>query len=179
MSNTRAAGAQGSGAEGEMGVREALNKKPGVALGLGVALAAAAVALGVWTDSSGISGELSEAYYSVDDGKTWFADDIDKVYPFDHGGKPAVRAYVYQCPGGEPFVGVLERFNDASRKQIEELKKRNTADSAAQLEAAYEAALEVKRPGDPRWIGRHLPEAAATMQPACKSGSGTPAGVYP
>ena len=55
-----------------------------------------------------IQTNLPDAYFSADDGKTFFVGNSASVPPFDHDGKPAVRAYVYQC--GEdrfPFLRFL------------------------------------------------------------------------
>ena len=50
-----------------------------------------------------------QAFYSDDDGATWFADAADRLPPFDHDGKPAFSAFVYECDG-KPFVNHLERY---------------------------------------------------------------------
>ena len=43
--------------------------------------------------------------------------------PFDHDGKQAVRAFVFRCEGGKPFVAYLLRYKEGSQNQIELLKK--------------------------------------------------------
>ena len=40
----------------------------------------------------------TSAFYTDDNGKTFFKDNIDKVVPFDHNGKQAYRADVFQVP---------------------------------------------------------------------------------
>ncbi len=51
-------------------------------------------------------------------------------------GNPAVRAYHYQCAGSdEKFIGLYEKYTDAGKKQMEELREKlNNPDS---LEEAY------------------------------------------
>ncbi len=53
------------------------------------------------------------AWYSDDDGKTWFDDDAERIPPFDHHGRPAVRLHLFRCDsGGSPFVGYLQKLPD-------------------------------------------------------------------
>src|SRR5215217_6677039 len=109
-----------------MGVREALNRRPKLAVVLGIALCAVALPIMIWANSSGVPGRASQAYYSDDDGKTFFADDIDKLYPFERNGKQAYRAYVYECTDGKRFVSYLARYTDGAKSKIAELEKNST-----------------------------------------------------
>src|SRR4051812_38658926 len=60
------------------------------------------------------------AYFSNDDGATWFADDAKKVAPFDKDGRPAYLAHVFTCDGGKTkFVLYLERYSTAAKKMID------------------------------------------------------------
>jgi hypothetical protein len=61
----------------------------------------------------------AQTYYSDDDGLTYFMDDLTQVPPYNHNGKMAVQAIVFQCPGGAPFVAILEKFTDAEKKKID------------------------------------------------------------
>jgi len=120
----------------------------------------------------GPGGRASEAYYSDDDGKTWFEDDIDKLYPFDRNGKQAYRAYVYQCGSKEPFVAYLARYTDAAKSRITELG-RKTGDPEAESQAANlrSNAIEVKRPGETEWVGLFTAEGGAiASHPSCPDG---------
>src|SRR5579862_2306749 len=86
-----------------MGVREKINEKPAYAVATAIV---ALIVLGLFMylhlrdDTTGI---VSRMYYSDDDGKTYFADSTSRIFPFDHNGKPAYRAYVFQG-SGQPFV---------------------------------------------------------------------------
>ena len=79
-----------------MGVRELIDRKNHLVMG--VAIAAIAVALAsiliLWRHREGppALGAGVQAFFSDDDGKTWFPDDAMKIPPFDHNGKPAYRA---------------------------------------------------------------------------------------
>ena len=90
-----------------MGVRDWLNNNPKVVTGatIGVVLL---VALLIFAKAGGGLGGSPAAvkdmaFFTDDDGATWFADDAKKIPPFDHNGKQAVRARVYRS-GGKTFA---------------------------------------------------------------------------
>ena len=89
-----------------------------------------------------IQTNLPDAYYTSDDGKTFFVGNSASVPPFDHEGKQAVRAYVYEC-GDDRFVGYLERFNSEAHKAM-------TGGTATPQHQIY--GRELKRPGKTTWI---------------------------
>ena len=156
-----------------MGIREALNRRPKLAAVIGIGLCAVALPIMIWANSSGVPGRASEAYYSDDDGKTFFADDIDKLYPFDRNGKQAYRAYVYECSDGKRFVSYLARYTDAARTKIAELEK-NTSDPEApgQANQLRSTAIEVKKPGDESWVSLFGPQGSViATHPTCPDGS--------
>jgi hypothetical protein len=75
-----------------MNVRQFVNQHPRVMAVLVV------VFLGMcgwvlWGQASASAGlkPAKSAYFTTDEGKTWFADDIGKLPPFDKDGKEAVR----------------------------------------------------------------------------------------
>jgi len=128
-----------------MGAREWLNQHPKVAIGGGVVIVILAIGLVVAQVLAGRHKYPSgppQAYYTVDDGKTFFADSTDKVPPFDHEGQPAVTAYVYQC-GGQKFVGYMERFTPKFHDYV-------VAHGRTPEAARY--GRELKRPGEPNWL---------------------------
>jgi hypothetical protein len=53
---------------------------------------------------------VTRAFYTTDDGKTWFTDDAERLPPFDHGGKQAVRLYLFSC---DRFGWNVKRPGDA------------------------------------------------------------------
>jgi hypothetical protein len=111
-----------------MGVREKLNKTPSIAIAFAaVAFVIALVVL--WRivprkggPESGIGGPRipTRAFYTNDNGATYFEDDFNKIVPFDKDGKPAYMAWVYKCDDGEPFVGVIGRHTAMGKELIEE-----------------------------------------------------------
>src|ERR1700722_10524228 len=84
-------------------------------------LSLALVAMGVfiWYSLSGGPSNASKAYYTTDDGQTTFVDDFFKAYPFDHDGKPAYRAYMFQTSDGKRFVGYLERYTSSGLADLQ------------------------------------------------------------
>jgi hypothetical protein len=59
------------------------------------------------------------AFFTDDDGKTFFKDDIEKFVPFTHNGKQAYRCDVFAGSDGKQFVGLIYRHTDAGRKEIQ------------------------------------------------------------
>src|ERR1700755_1553237 len=54
-------------------------------------------------------GHAPKAFFSVDDGTRWFADDVAKPSGFMKDGKPAYSVNVYARGSGKPFVGFLKK----------------------------------------------------------------------
>lgn len=135
-----------------MGIREKLNDSPGLGIAI-AAVAILAVAFELYHYMSGPSVPKADpaaaqaalpAYFSTDDGASFFADSGSNVAPYDHYGKPAVKAYVYLING----------------KQV-----------VKYLEQTSGGALQVKKPGG-AWIPDSDPRAAAMR--AVKDASGAP-----
>jgi len=162
-----------------MGIRETLNKNQPLAIGVSLVFIAGAVALVAWNASSKIPSRLKQVYYSDDDGKTYFVDDVNKLYPFDHDGKPAYKAYVYKGGDGQTFVGYLERLTDSAKATISQLRQNPGGDTESQVMAQYVSGAEVKLPGDTKWIPESSPRAVTIMQPKSPSGDTDVHGVYP
>jgi hypothetical protein len=169
----------GNKEETRVGFREKLNDNP-VATGSVVAACVAIALLMLLRPacsspgSAGANRGVSQAFFTVDDGQTWFAADARKLPPFDQHGKPAYRAQVYRCRDGPPFVGYLERYAEADRKRLEQLLAGEGAHSAEAMKLLMQ--VEVKKPGARDWV-RQTP---ATMQrfnavrmPRCPDGSTT------
>lgn len=164
-----------------MGIREKLNDNPKLAFGVGVTTLAVA-ALAIVSQLSGGGGPTDQAFFTTDDGQTWFADDADKLPPFGHEGKEAVRAYVFVCNGKE-FVNHLERFTPERRKFMEATiaaKTAGTAPPAIPAGSAIAAGQEVKRPGGKNWVSTaNFSKAGPVLQPKCPDGSGEALPVEP
>jgi len=119
-----------------------------------------AIWFAVWSQSTPTySGRPMQAFYSTDDGKTWFVDSVDRRTPFVKDGKEAVRAHIYQ-KNGMLFVLYLERLSPAGReaqKRMDNLTaKVPIGEHAAPpemftLSQAVQNGIEYKRPGDAVW----------------------------
>ncbi|WP_428937941.1 hypothetical protein [Fontivita pretiosa] len=157
-----------------MGIRDSMNQHPKVtAAVVGIILLAA---LGVLiaqllSSDTGMAapegGSEPKAWYTVDDGKTFFADSALKIPPFEHEGKIAYRCQVWTYDGGKTkFVSHLERYPEAVKKKLESMDRKDPG-------AVFELRMiEVKRPGtgDNGWVSIDSPAAAQIMTPQVPPG---------
>jgi len=128
-----------------------------VAIAAGTLLLISAAFAGLQLHGMGNSSSGGgQAFYSIDDGKTWFADDASRVPPFEKDGKQAVRAYVYRTADGTKFVNHLERFRPEAKKALEAAAKSDVGRTGpidqSGVQSAYIGGREVKRPGDAKWV---------------------------
>lgn len=158
-----------------MGLRETLNENPGITTaGTALIILAALVFVGIsFMRGGGAGGAPSnQTWFSDDDGKTWFADDRTKIAPFDHNGKQAVRAYVYTCDGGKTkFVGWLERYTPAAKKQLEDVRAQSGGVMPLEVEAR--TGVQVKKPGtgEKGWVSQSDPRAVEILEVKCPDGT--------
>jgi hypothetical protein len=157
-----------------MGIREWLNRNQAVATVVVLVLVLAAVGLAgyqYFSNRRTISTKLPDAYFTIDDGKTYFTASTSNVPPFDHEGKPAVRAYVFDC-NGKKFVGYLERYKPDARQA--KLDKKATP--ATQI-----YGRELKRPGETTWVnsGDQAAVAKVIEVPTPPGMSGEPQPIEP
>lgn len=161
-----------------MSLRETLSRYPRTSKGVAVVfviLAIGYVYLEVRTPSATYANN-PKAFFSVDDGKTWFVDSSANVPPFDKDGKQAVAAFVYRCSsGGADFVGYLQRFTPQAKAALEQAQSKDaasqTAADGAALHDVYTTGREVKRPGDAQWVsGANRVAAGQITMVKCPSG---------
>ena len=101
------------------------DQQRGSRFGIGIAAAlliVAALILGSQLRGGRESGAgplPTSAFYTDDNGKTFFKDDIDKFSPFDRGGKQAYRCSVFQDASGKQFVGLVFRHTESGRRELE------------------------------------------------------------
>lgn len=131
-----------------MGIRQTINEKPALSTGVTAAVIVLALGFILWESFGhhGGSGRgAPRAFYSDDDGQTWFPDAANKLTPFtDANNKEAVQAFVFKCGDGKPFCGYLMRATEEARKA-----------AAGELHGATAAVMmhsEVKKPGDKKWV---------------------------
>jgi len=169
-----------------MNLRETLSQRPH----LGIGAAALLILLGIGFALLQMGGRIApsagnaKAYFSVDDGKSWFADDLTNVPPYDKDGKQAVRAFVYRCSDGTKFVGYLQRFTPEAKRAIEQIQTpdpnhKGPPDTDA-VRMAYTVGREVKRPGDANWVtGAQGMMSAQIIAVKCPNGGGAAVQVEP
>src|SRR4051812_15627729 len=102
------------------GLREKINSNPLLMLGaLVVVILGAGLVLYFSMRSPAVKAGGNQAYFSDDDGKTYFADAASRIPPAERGGKEVVRAHVFSCDGGKTlFVGYLHRFTPEGVKAL-------------------------------------------------------------
>src|SRR5688500_13674974 len=162
-----------------MGVREALNKNPKTAAIVVVALLAlgGGIAFLMTRGGAGEATVQETVFFTVDDGKTWFPDRADKLYPFERDGKLAYRVQVYKCGGDpKPFAAYIQRI------EANALKEAQAAQAAGkkreEIERIWEARLEVKSPGGTEWVPQRGQAGEKVTAPKCPPGQ-TPVIVLP
>jgi hypothetical protein len=163
-----------------MGLREQLNENPRITTGITVGIIVLVLGWMAWTwlrpaaGGGGTGGGTgsSQQFYTVDDGKKWFADDARKVPPFKKDNQDAVRAIVYKCDGKE-FVNHMERYTPAAQKKMEALLAKGTSATSdpMEIDTIRATGMEVKSPGDPTWVKITDPKAQDVIKPKC-SGDG-------
>lgn len=129
-----------------MGLRDRINQNQGLAaltVGAVVVIAISMIVVQVLAGRRGISTNAPDSYFTTDDGRTFFAASSENWAPFDHEGKQAIAAQVFECDG-KRFVGYLERYTSEARKTL--LSQKHTS---PELETY---GKELKRPGDTNWI---------------------------
>jgi hypothetical protein len=154
-----------------VGIRETLNRNPGVTAGAVGGIVVLVIIYLIFYTLGGTSGGATpstKSWYTVDDGATYFADNADRLPPFDHDGKPAVRCRVFTCDhGAHKFVAYLERYMPEAQKRLAA-----QADKSVGREETDISGMEVKPPmtGEKAWIRKIDPRAADVMNPKCKEG---------
>ena len=168
-----------------MSLRDSINQSPKLAGGIAAGCAAAAIVLVLAhvldlraSPHGGIGQE--RAFFTVDDGKTWFVDDGTLLAPFQHDGKEAVRAYVCELDG-KRFVNHLERYTEEGKRSMTRLREaaKRGPPPGALVAAAQQRGREVKRPGDAKWVLSSNTTAAGAITVAKSPDGREPKFVFP
>jgi hypothetical protein len=124
-----------------------------------------------------------QQFFTVDDGKTWFADSATNIPPFEKDGQQAVLAHVYRSANGTEFVNYLERFKRDAQKGLENSSNTDASSNPHPDQSAIRdeySGRQVKRPGDAKWVDvRDFPAASKIMAVKCPDGSTTAVPVEP
>lgn len=158
-----------------MALREKFKNRPIVGVIAGVVLLGAATYMTFAFIRDYASGGPGTAYFSSDDGKTFFIDDIMRLPPFEHRGQTAVRAHVFDCNGNR-VVGYLSRYTDESLKAFETAKAfKGTNRPPPNLDVIMNASTngtQIKRPGQGEWVSAGATEQVARIRGfQCPDGS--------
>src|SRR5271170_3620876 len=128
-----------------MGLREWFNQHPRVTGGIISVLVLVAIGVivkQVLASRRAFPSGSPQAYFTVDDGQTYFTASSDNYPPFDYNGQQAVSAYVFES-NGKRFVGYLERFTPEAHALI--VAGKGSAET-------LRFGRELKRPGDKGWV---------------------------
>jgi hypothetical protein len=130
-----------------MGIREFIEKqKKFMVPAVGVLTVACAYSGWRSYRSTELPGMVERAFYSDDDGKTYFPDDVKKGFSFDHDGKQAYRAFVYRGGSGKVFVGLLARTGEPSKATAP------VSPNTGRKSQGLPPPVEVRKPGDSKWV---------------------------
>jgi hypothetical protein len=135
-------------------LRDKLNEYPGAtAAGVGVIIVATIVLIvfslrGEGGRTNGPKWLPDKAFFTDDEGKTHFVDDLTKIPPFQHNGRNAYRAQVFIDSNERKFVGFMESYDPATKAKIEsDLKSGKPI-----AEVLSDNPPEVKKPGGGGWV---------------------------
>ena len=164
-----------------MGLRETVNRNQKTALGLVVVVVAVCGGLATYLhylDSRDPMEGSGTAFYTTDDGKSFFVADSNHIPPFMNQGKEAVQALVYTADGGKTkFVGYLMRFTPQGAAKLKAMRDASRADSAKRsipsLDAELQNNTEVKKPGASGWVKLSNIAAAAEVMSVRVPGDAT------
>ncbi|MEM9883147.1 MAG: hypothetical protein AAF800_09550 [Planctomycetota bacterium] len=129
--------------------RETINDKPVLGYALLVLVLTAAVLVFAASSGGSVRTPPELRFFSVDDGRTFFAAGRGNHPPFDHEGQTAVAAAVFECDGRR-FVGYLERYTPAMKRAFD--RHGDAPPGPGLLQNASRDGIEVKRPGEDAWV---------------------------
>jgi hypothetical protein len=140
-------------------------------------LAGAGLAYQYWPEKK---ANLSQAYFSDDDGQSWFADDTTKLAPFDHNGKTALMAEIFTYDNGsKKFCGYLEKYTPEAQAKLKtafaDAKAHGQSPASIELfhdHAFLDSALLVKKPGaENPWMAFTDPKVSDVLSVHSPDGS--------
>lgn len=159
-----------------MGFRETVNRNQPVVIGV-VLLTILIAGYVIFSQARGVgSRKVTRVYYTVDDGKTWFDDDIEKVPPFLVDGKEAVKVDVMDCKGTK-FAGVLQKYTPETKQVLEKAYqekqsgKVSTQTAAVAQARANPGSILFKKPGAKDWMSANQARTQMDDVGKCPDGS--------
>jgi len=162
-----------------VGIREKLNDNPAYTTGGTIAIIVIALVFIVWQIVPSHPSFSNKEYYSDDDGASYFADDMNKIAPFDHGGKQAVKCHVYKCSSSGKFVGYLEKFNPVAKQRLDAAASKPGPPDPS-LNMLMMTGTLVKKPGPGPWISiREAQKFQSVVNVTCPNGGSDLEAVTP
>ena len=163
---------------GSMGARQWINDHPRIAISVIAGCCAIVLMLvGLQYSREAHPARLGsdQAFFSDDDGKTYFRDTTARLPPFDHNGKTAYGALVLRCENGAPFVAYLQGYSPKALETVQDLMKRSTAQNPLPLDILSAPPMDVKAPGGSKWFSiSETSEYARVTTPRCPDGGAGP-----
>jgi len=156
-----------------MQLREFIDKNKKAVLAVLPAVIGASLLLG-WHNlhHDDLAGAISRTFFSDDDGKTYFADDVSKGMTFDHDGKPAYRAFVFRSDAKGTYVGLLARpCGDDSPTANTHRPTTSVPVPAGGSKTVPPVAFDIKKPGDAKWVVNSGPDGQAMARAAAADGA--------
>jgi len=163
-----------------VGIRQYVREKPAAgAVVVGALLVAAALILAktYWPEKH---ADLAQAFYTTDDGQTWFSDSAFRVAPFDRDGTPAVIAVIYSYNDGrKQFCAYEQRYSPEGKQKLEgalsAAKQRGQPPASVTMfheRDFVQHYLQVKQPGGGHeWISFGDPRASEVLAVHAPDGS--------
>ena len=158
-----------------MGIRDAGYKHKVFVVGAVVLLSLALVIMVQHIRSgenqSAVPRSEGKAWFTIDDGRTWFADDANKLPPFDKDGKIAYGCVVWAADNGKTqWVSHVFRYSDAAKRSLTEAQQR-LSKLGGPLPAQSEL-MEVKKPGagNTGWVPALGQRGIDIQTPKCPTG---------
>jgi len=145
-----------------MSVREKLNSSKAFGFGLaGLLILVASVQAARYFYSGGRHVNPTGAFYTDDDGQTYFSDTLFRFAPWDHDGKTANLAFVYSSDKGN-FVAYQERYIAAAQKVLRDAyaKVQSGEQSISEVAKLLSSdqigvgGMEIKMRGSDKWMPR-------------------------
>lgn len=171
-----------------VGIRQTINENPVItgAVTGGIILIALIFIVMQSCQGDPASGgpAVTKAFFTTDDGKTYFVDDAKHIPPYKvdkpgdpNHGKTAYRVQVFKCGDSAPFISHMEKYAEEDRKKLVEMMA-NAGDRGVPVPMMYMggANIMIKKPGSGErgWV-KLTPQTTQQymniMQPKCPDGT--------
>ena len=162
-----------------MDIREKLNQNSRLTTAVTAAIVILAVIIVIWQlmPQKKVKDKYTEMFFTTDDGKSYFVDDVRNVPPYTKGGKEAVQAQVVRCGSGKPFVGFLIRYDAEAKAKLEEAKAKGEV--PADLARSMDSHIEYRKPGGEEWYKWPSDGWSQASDVKCPDGSRGAMPVFP